>query len=102
MMMTLTIINSNDPPVPIIIDTRPTTIPNADIRMVKIQAQLRPFHSPYATAKYASPIIIRIPPSIMPSIGIIKTIKPSKIEPMPPRIASIAIIITPKGLSLCI
>ena len=103
MTIALTITWNNEPAFPTTIDPIPTIILITDTIKVIAQAQLNPFHSPYATAKYANPIMMRIPPSIIPSIGTIaKIVNPLNNEPIPPRTASIAIIVTPKGLFLCI
>lgn len=83
-------------------EPRPTKMPMMEIIKVMLQAQLSPFQSPYATAKYANPIIMRIPPRTKPNIGNkTNTVKPLKSDPIPPNTASIAIIVTPNGLLLC-
>ena len=84
-------------------EPKPTIIAIPHNIKVTSQAQLDPLHNPYATAKYASPIIKKIPARIMPNIGIrAKTVRPLKKEPTPAIAKSTAIIVTPKGLYLCI
>ena len=103
MTIPLIIIRNSEPTCPTTIEPIPTIIAIPDSIKVMIHAQLDPFHNPYATAKYASPIIKRTPARIMPSMGIkAKTVNPLTKDPIPPIAASIAIIVTPKGLYFCI
>lgn len=94
---------NNEPTCPITIEPKPTIIAMPHNIKVISHAKLDPLHSPYATAKYASPIIKEIPARIMPNIGSkAKTVSPLKKEPTPAIARSTAIIVTPKGLYLCI
>lgn len=103
MTIPLIIMRNSEPTCPMTIEPKPTTIAIPHNIKVISQAQVDPFHSPYATAKYDSAITKKIPARIIPNIGIkAKTIRPLKSEPIPAIARSTAIIVTPKGLYLCI
>ncbi len=94
---------TNAPTFPTAIDPIPTIIPIADSIKVILQAHPFPFQSPYAMTKYANPITTSNPPTIMPTTGnSANAVKPLKRSPIPPKMASIAIMVTPNGLCFSI